>query len=578
MTPRCFLATAACLVLCAAPALAGWSPDGVTITPTTASIPKLTACSDGGFGTFVAWQEEATPGQGILKIQHVLPAGDLDGAWPAEGAIACAAEAARSPLGALPDDLGGVYVWWLEGSSFYLTRVAADGSVAAGWPARGRLLGVAGETTSIPSVIGDGMNGVYAAWAASNPISVDPVTPLAVHLGPSNTGAGGWPNSPRGLAPSTAVATYEFWPRLALAPDGGIFAAWATCSGDTDVAPSHWHLGRRTSAGVPAPGWTAEGMDWGPVGCDLIQNPNVGLVDVSPDGRGGAFLLIANPTGAEYGYTEVRPLIYRLLGDGTSAPDWPADGRLFSSSEAVEVNSAEGSYRVFGDGRDGVLAGGPVTYTDSPPYYGLNRFSGDGTSAGSTQGAMAGHELALKGDGGLFFAEFSPTGPRGLYEPPAYQHVAQTFGPDAWSDWWEVHSEVFLAWYGDIGLASTGDGGAVFYWSQVRDRIGLFARRFGPTGQTTAVPSTCGPLALRSLRFVSGRGVVASIMIPRTSSGRLELFDVLGRRVARADLERAAPGLQEIDIPVTAGLHAGLYFASLTTGSGHGGGRVVVAR
>ena len=464
MTPRCFLATAACLVLCAAPALAGWNPDGITITATTASIPKLTACSDGGFGTFVAWQEEATPGQGILKIQHVLPAGDLDGAWPAEGAIACAAEAARSTFGALPDDLGGVYLWWLEGTSFYLTRIAADGSIAAGWPACGRLLGIASAGTSIPSVIGDGNNGVYAAWADSNPFAVDPVNLLAVHLGPSNTGAGGWPNSPRGLTPSTAVATYEFWPRLALAPDGGIFAAWATCSADTDAVPSRWHLGRRTSAGLPPPGWTLEGMDWGRFACEFVQDPSLALVDVSPDGRGGVFLVIAYPTWSGSGYTAVRPLIYRLLAHGTSAPDWPAGGRLFSSGYyTLAWDSPEDSYRVFGDGRDGVLAGEPVVYTDSPPYYGLQRFSASGEVSGATQGIMEGHEIALKGDGGMFFAEFSPNGPSGPYSPEAYLHVTQTIAPAGWSDWSERHGEILTAWYGDIGLAPTGDGGAVFF-------------------------------------------------------------------------------------------------------------------
>ena len=125
----------------AAPVHAGWNPNGVTVTPTTASIPRVTACSDGAGGTFVAWQEEASPGSGVLRAQHLLATGDLDPAWPADGSIACSVVAARPDMGALPDRLGGLYLWWEEGSQLFVTRLDATGVTAAGWPARGRGLG-----------------------------------------------------------------------------------------------------------------------------------------------------------------------------------------------------------------------------------------------------------------------------------------------------------------------------------------------------------------------------------------------------------------------------------------------------
>jgi len=69
-------------------ALANWSSEPVTVTPTTASIPLVEACTDGAYGSFVVWQEETAPGVGVLRAQHLLATGDLDPAWPAEGASA----------------------------------------------------------------------------------------------------------------------------------------------------------------------------------------------------------------------------------------------------------------------------------------------------------------------------------------------------------------------------------------------------------------------------------------------------------------------------------------------------------
>jgi hypothetical protein len=79
-----FLTVAALVACCSsAPARAGW--DGAPVQITAASpIPLVEACNDGGYGTFVAWQEGA-----VLRVQHVLATGYLDPAWPATGAIAC---------------------------------------------------------------------------------------------------------------------------------------------------------------------------------------------------------------------------------------------------------------------------------------------------------------------------------------------------------------------------------------------------------------------------------------------------------------------------------------------------------
>jgi hypothetical protein len=114
------------LMLAVTPSQAAWGPDGVTIKATSTPIPLVTACSDGGSGTFVAWQEEI-PGYSscLLYVQHVLASGDLDPAWHADGAFACTTSA-HSTVGVLPDRLGGVYVW----GGLRLTRLDNEGDVA----------------------------------------------------------------------------------------------------------------------------------------------------------------------------------------------------------------------------------------------------------------------------------------------------------------------------------------------------------------------------------------------------------------------------------------------------------------
>lgn len=561
------------LACCAPSARAAWSTEPVTVTSTTASIPQVEGCADGAYGAFVAWQEEGLPGQGVLRAQHLLPTGDLDPAWPSAGAVACSFVAARSELVALPDRLGGVYLLWKEGSLLYATRLDPGGAVATGWPARGRSFPGVFANSPRPSVIEDGANGFCAAWTNSaGHVS-------ATHLGPANTGAGGWPNGTRGIGPSDTA----YWPQLALAPDGGVFIAWASASPDTDASPSAWRLRRLDSAGLNAAGWTVEGVSFGSFHGELLGSPAQGsLLALSPDGRGGVFLLIGNPVGIDpYGRgAQLETRLYRRGEDGQSVPSWPDEGRVMQLGPRFYENSGshpDYSFMVLPDGRDGALAGVPVYY-DHATNFGFVR--SDDASQWEfwyrVQVLVEGHEVALRGDGGLFLASFYPTGAYGPYQPSAFVAISQSFSSSAWKGWTEYHPEPVIEWYGDVGLASTGDGGAVLFWSQVRERIGLFARRFNPAGEVTAVTPGSGPaVALSRLRFVPGVGVRATIALPGAGRARFELFDLAGRRIASQAIEAAA---KELTLEGTSALPSGLYFGRLTAGAEAAAARLIVAR
>ena len=580
------VAVGAAACLATAPSLAGWTPGGVTVTSSSLILRPLVACGDGASGTFVIWQEEASgSSSGVLHAQHLLPTGDVDPVWPSSGANVCGVVTARSVIGAVPDRLGGVYVWWKESAALYVSRIVG-GSVDGNWPARGRLLGSTAELAPTPSLIEDGAHGFYAAWVSPAAGPGDTYQLRGLHVGPTNAAAGGWPAGGRALSAGTVFNTIELWPQLALAEDGGVFVAWATWSADTTQTPGEYRLRRLTAAGLDAAGWTLDGVSFGTFRGDLVplsswQKLVSSAIGLSPDGRGGVFLFIGKITGFDsfQNLATMDVSLRRLLGDGTSDPSWPAEGRTFSNGPAYYFDyGSDASLRVLPDGMDGAVVLMPVFY-DHGTNVGVRHCSADGVwtleYGPAAQAKLLGYDLALRGDGGLYLASYNPDGPYGPYDDYAFLSLGQDPEPGSWSPFFEIHYDIVVLWYGDIALAPTGDGGAVFFWSQVRDRFGLFARRFTPGGEVTGVVPQSSVLALRGLRFVAGSGVRARVTLPG-GAARLDLFDVAGRRVSSERL--AGSGAREVTLSGTAGLRSGLYFARLQGGQDAFSGKVVVSR
>ena len=551
------------LLLFAAPAYAGWSPGGVTIKSTTNNIPLVKACSDGANGSFVAWQEETGSGP-VLRATHLLPIGDLDPVWPADGALACSVATTRTQVGALPDRLGGVYMWWLEGASIYVTRLV-DGHFAQGWPARGRLLGALNSSRAPgPRVIEDGAHGIYAAWGSSNSSLA-----TAIHVGPSNTGAGGWPNGIRTLSTSADLSAegFNLWPQIALAPDGGLFVAWASFGADMSthtLTPGFWRLRRVTAAGTNSPGWPSEGMAFGAFDFAPFEPQysfKSSLLALCPS-IDGVYLLIGDPSADQGGGVSVSSRLLRLQGNGTSAVGWPDQGIPISGPYAYYDGGEISAYRLNADGRGGLWMRGLFFYSefstevDYANYYPTGAFVGPTES----QWLLDGDEFAVGSDGTAWLATSHGRGPYNAYDDWAQLHLTHA----AQSLVWEYHTEPVVYWYGDIGVAATDDGGAVFYWSQFNQRYGLFARRFTAAGEVTGVPipTGAGEPVLRA-RYVRGQGVCATIEIPAGAVSRLELLDVAGRRVAQQHWTSASTS-SDVVLGGTGSLPTGIYFVRLT--------------
>jgi hypothetical protein len=557
---RRFAAVAAALGFATTRAFAAWGPNGATIKSTTASIPLVTACSDGSDGSFVAWQELTGSGVGVLLVQHVLSTGDVDPTWPAAGAVASGTIAGRSDLGATADGLGGLYLWWrqISPSTQFVNHLSSSGQEVPGWPGGGVAVGSVSPIEPA-SAIADGEHGLYIGWA--NHLSGGLPRPDVVHIAPDGT-----------YLASVDIATpsgvgHAWNVELALAPDGGVFAIWGTSSEDTTQTPSDLRIRRLNADGTNAAGWPSEGLQLGPFSYCIPA--------LSLDRRGGVFLLALLSGGN-------GPDLVRLTGDGQRSPDWPASVQpAFFGGGCLE--SFGGPDYVTPDGQDGVFAGyGDFPYSDSPPYYNMTRFQATGAIdwSASTAGELVGHpETVVKGDGGVFLATFSPKGPYQYADPDAFLSLKQTHPGPGWTDFGEDHPDPVVTWYGDIGLAPAPDGGCVFFWSQVRERFGLFARRFSGTGEVTAVEPAQGTrvLRIRALRFVAGSGVIASFDLADARPARLELYDAAGRRIAGSDLSGAGVAA-DVLIPGTAWLPSGMYFVRLSAGARTVAGRVVVLK
>ena len=124
--------------------------------------------------------------------------------------------------------------------------------------------------------------------------------------------------------------------------------------------------------------------------------------------------------------------------------------------------------------------------------------------------------------------------------------------------------------YRDVGVASTEDGGAIFAWSQVLGRQGVFAVRVGHDGLVTSVPPAPTALVMR-ISFTPGLGVQVAGATGRVT---LRLHDLTGREVARGESADAG----EWTVPGTAELPSGMYFAKAVADGREKRAKVIVIR
>lgn len=576
---------AGCAALCVTllaftpPALAGWSNSAVLVHATTAHCPQISVASDGAHGAIVVWEEDDASRNGPLYARHLLASGDVDPAWPATASV-CPTITARQALGSVADGLGGAYVWWMVDANLFLTRIGPDGQRAPGWPTTGRNLGWLSAATQRPTAFSDGAHGIYVGWIEGDyTLGVLPRA-FAVHLGPGNAGAAGWPDFPREMPTPNVDNDWVDAAAFAPAPGGGLWFLEGYSFWFSDVSSAgEWRLSRLDAGGQPVAGWPADGLSLATFhGEKLIGDlyfdhvPVAAMLGgVASDGADGAYVCRSDLTHGTALYAS-EAVLHHFDGSGALAAGWPAAGVRpgISSTGTAMLESADLSVRAIADGAGGVIAGYPFFYDHAI----VSTFVGYGPGATRT-GFQAGVNIAsaieyFAQDGGFYLSSCHGTGPYGAMDQHAYIRAG---APG--TGYYVEHPEPVTTWYGDAGIAATGDGGAIFAWSQERESFGIYAIRLGGNGLVTGV--TPGTVATNpwTLRFEPGAGVRAFADFATAGRARWALYDVSGRAVASGVLETTA-GSHAWTLEGTASLRAGLYFAKLTQGGHVRDARVVV--
>ena len=564
---------------CVTPALAGWSAAPVEVQPSNVHVPHVALAPDGQGGTVVVWQEQTATG-GQLRARHLMVTGDLDPAWPAP-VVVSTRDITRSALGAVTDGAGGAFVWWTEGKQLLLTRVTASGAIASGWAATGKALGSFWRPGHRPIVKPDGTGGVYVAWIATSLLSTSVTGTLRVaRIMGTGAAVTGWPAGGRSFGPVGLEDPTVVSGGLDVAADGSAWLAWVTADKDSDLVarPGEVRALRLQSNGLPALGWGPGGVVSGPFDATVLNAVNGSgylptmqhLVAVASDGGTGAYVLAGMSTVDWYsGGLEAKFLHLDGVGGLVAPFTTPVSMDIIRTGPTV---GAEASLQLIADRRGGAYLCIPAEFSDSEPTMRIACVpAGSATIPWGWFKNQYGLEMEPRGDGGLLVANLKPSGSIGAWDTNAFVSVSNLPAGGGYS---ESQRSYYSTRYGDVSVAATGDGGAIFAWSQELDRHGVYALRIGLAGAVTDVTPPALSRPTLSARFDRARGVVARLAVPGGGSADLALLDLQGRAFSVLRLGSGSEGA----FPGSRDLVPGVYFVRALAGKARFSARVVVVR
>ena len=254
--PVAMMAALALVPLATAPAHAGWSASPTPVRLTSSAIPVMASASDGAFGAYVAWQEESSPGLGVLRMQHVLHTGDLDPAWPADGAVACGTVSSRAEIGLIADPAGG-------GGNVLDARLGPAGTAPAGWSPLVRAMATTPDFNYSSGIVRSADGGVFCVWATwSSDSTALPHGFYAKRLLSTGALAPGWPSEGLALADFHPWALHSAMDQVVAATSdaaGGFYALLLDPLGDPNHEWLTTTIQRRQADGSASPAWPAAG-------------------------------------------------------------------------------------------------------------------------------------------------------------------------------------------------------------------------------------------------------------------------------------------------------------------------------
>jgi hypothetical protein len=427
----------------------------------------------------------------------VLSTGTLAAGYSASGLGLLTSPNAESPYRLLRAAGGAYYLEFtgytpqmLYGSRIGVQRFLADGSIAPGWPADGRLLtdiATDGVFPDLVSTVAD--SGVFIPFALDRGYTSGQIEFLnyahrVQRLGADGLPAPGWPDS----GVHVCDAPYTRWPPFAVRDGhGGVFAIWTDLRYGGSYRPHAAHV---LANGVLDPAYALDGRQ---LTCAPGQVGRL-FVEWTLSDEAGGFYLVATDYTSDY-YGDLR--VFRYGPDGEPAAGWPVAG---VGIETVPDNGGT-IYHVREDGQGGILIG--VSFWDGEPQVRVARITPTGAPA---VGWPAGGRVVNVFDPetkGLFSPHLAPDGRGGCwvvweeylgsYPVPGrcrIQHLEPSGQPGAGLPEGglavpSVNSDSFSPQVTEDGL-----GGAIIVW---REGFGapppppqLYAQRYLPDGVVAA--------------------------------------------------------------------------------------------
>jgi hypothetical protein len=196
-----------------------WPANGRALCTVVGDQGRGTITSDGAHGAIVSWTDGRVVGVDHIFAEHVLAAGTIDPAWPVNGRQISNAGVLESRPLAVPDGAGGAIINWQAFTvhlGIFAQHVRSNGTLDPLWPAIGKALSNVPRMETSAEIVSDGAGGAVVAWDDSFDIAAQHVLATGV-LDPA------YPDSFRAVC---NLPSQQGDPALVATSGGGAIVSW----------------------------------------------------------------------------------------------------------------------------------------------------------------------------------------------------------------------------------------------------------------------------------------------------------------------------------------------------------------
>jgi len=558
-----------------------WTTDGVALCTATGDQVYPTIISDGAGGAIVVWGDLRSA-NADLYAQRVNASGAVQ--WTANGVALCTSTGDKAYLQITSDGAGGAIVTWDDhrngNSDIYAQRVNASGAVQ--WTANGVALCTAAGGQVAPTITSDGAGGAILTWDDNRSGNVHIYAQRV-----NGSGAVQW--TADGVALCTA-ARDQYVAGITSDGAGGAIVTWQdTRSGSyVDI------YAQRVNASGAAQ-WTTDG-----VALYTATGGSTESFQITSDGAGGAIVTWSENRSWDYD-------IYAQRVNASGAVQWTADGVALCTAARVQYSpqivsdGAGGATVTWRDDRSG---SNYDIYAQRVDALGAVQWTTDGVALCTATGDQGFPQITFDGVGGAIVSWYDyRSGNWDIYAQRVdaaghtvvatlLQNYASSFSGDRIAITWTL-SEIDEGIEFSVERATASDGPFIelpssalrqdrlsftfsdgdwqpnmSYWYRVEYQIDNERKVLFETGPiaTPALPLTL----YQNNPNPFNPSTTISYYIPEKCLVKLDVFDVVGARVARLVSSEEASGYHSVEWK---GMNAegdrvasGVYFYRLTAG------------